>query len=178
MPREVLLEAYLFYKGEAVAKSALANVLGCDGETLASATTSLQTKLENTALTLVETDSHLQLTTNSAVSSFLTAVRKDELTKEIGKAGAEVLAVILYQQPITKSEIDKIRGVNSNLTLRSLLTRGLVERSQSKGTYGYVYQVTPELLTHLGVRTQQDLPGYAEIRDRIELFETGMQNTE
>lgn len=178
MSKAVLLEAYLFYKGEAVSKASLLKILGYDEDTLTSAVAALQEKLEGTALTIVETDSHLQLTTDSVVSSFLSAVRKDELKKDIGKAGAEVLSVVLYKQPITKSEIDKIRGVNSNLTLRSLLTRGLVERSQPQGSYGYVYQITPELLTHLGVRTQQELPSYAEIRDRIELFESGMQNTE
>ena len=170
MRPDVLIESLLFYKGTALRKKAVAAAIGCSDEELASHLNVLRERLESTALALVETETEVQLTTAPALATFLEAVRRDELRADIGKAGAETLAIILYREPISRTEIDKIRGVNSSVTLRNLLTRGLVARSSKPSAQGYIYTITPQLLSHLGIRHKQELPEYASIMDRLDNF--------
>jgi len=170
MSPDVLIESLLFYKGTALRKQAIAAAIGCPQEDLPSHLGTLRGRLENTALTLVETETEVQLTTAPALAPFLEAVRRDELRGDIGKAGAETLAVILYREPISRTEIDKIRGVNSSVTLRNLLTRGLIARSAKPSAQGYIYTITPQLLSYLGIKHKQELPEYATIMDRLDTF--------
>ena len=94
----------------------------------------------------------------------------------MGKAGLETLSIILYQGPITRSEIDYIRGVNSNFILRNLLVRGLIEKIVSpKDTRSFMYRPTFELLQHIGVSKIENVPDYQKIRTEIENFKNGQQ---
>jgi segregation and condensation protein B len=95
--------------------------------------------------------------------------QKEEIRHDIGKAGAETLAIILYREPVTRAEIDRIRGVNSSFILRNLMVRGLIERKARRGSQ--VYCITPQMLQHLGVSQKYDLPRYAEFINAIESFE-------
>ena len=170
MKPDVLLEAFLFYKATALTKRSVATAIGCTQEELVEYIETLRKRLDGTALTLVETERDVQLTTAPGVASFLEAVRRDDLRTDIGKAGAETLAIILYREPISRTEIDKIRGVNSSVTLRNLLTRGLIARSAKSTAQGYLYSITPQLLTHLGISHKQALPEYAAIMNRLDTF--------
>ena len=170
MKPDVLLEAYLFYKATALPKRLIASAIGCTADELTVYLASLRNRLEGTALMLVETSDEVQLTTAPEVAPFLEAVRRDDLRSDIGKAGAETLAVILYREPISRAEIDKIRGVNSSVTLRNLLTRGLVARSAKPTAQGYMYTITPQLLNQLGISHKQALPEYATIMNRLDNF--------
>ena len=76
---------------------------------------------------------------------------------------------MLYKSPVTRSEIDRVRGVNSSYILRALETRGLVERSSSKRQNEYV--PTTELLRHLGIREKTEMPQYASVMNALEAFE-------
>jgi len=96
---------------------------------------------------------------------------KDELTRDLGKAGLETLSVVLYQGPISRADIDYIRGVNSQFILRALLIRGLVERVDNpKDARSYLYKTTLDLLSHLGVSKLSELPEYEQVRKDIEEF--------
>ncbi len=170
MSPDILIEAFLFYKGTAQSKKAVALAIGIDVAELTSHIKKLQSRLEGSATTLIETERDLQLVTAPAVASFLEAVRRDELRTDIGKAGAETLAIVLYREPVSRAEIDRIRGVNSAVTLRNLLTRGLVSRSARPSAQGYSYSITPQLLAHLGIERKQDLPKYGTIMDRLDAF--------
>lgn len=170
MSPDVLVEALLFYKATPLRKVAVAKSLGCSEADLATTLATLRQRLQGSALTLVETEQEIQLTTAPAVSPFIEAVRRDELRTDIGKAGAETLAIILYREPIARTEIDKIRGVNSGVTLRNLLTRGLITRSSKPTAQGYIFSISPQLLAHLGISQKQDLPDYQSIMERLDAF--------
>lgn len=170
MPYDTLLEALLFYRSSPVSKKQAATALGITSEELTPHITALQKRLESGGTAVVVTETELQLVTNPAVSSFIDAVRRDELRTDIGKAGAETLAIVLYKEPVSRAEIDQIRGVNSSVTLRNLQTRGLIERRTDRQSSHHVYTITPQLLTHLGITRKQDLPHYSAILDRIEEF--------
>ena len=130
----------------------------------------LSERLKTGATRLIETEEEIQLVTASELAPIIEAMRKNELKADIGKAGAETLAIILYQEPISRSAIDRIRGVNSSFILRNLQIRGLVERVPNKQASGYEFVVSPTLLAYLGITKKHDLPDFARIADSLENF--------
>jgi segregation and condensation protein B len=170
MTYDILIEALLFYRSSSVSKAQVANAIGISLEELPSHLATLKERLAAGATTIVETESEVQLVSAPYVSSFIDAVRRDELKTDIGKAGAETLAVVLYREPVTRAEIDQIRGVNSSVAIRNLQTRGLIERATEQKNAHAVYRITPQLLAHLGITHKQELPNYNTIIERIESF--------
>ena len=179
MELEQQIEAVLFYKAKPVAISWLLKFCEIDAENLGNALVSLQQNLENRGLRLIVSDNkEVQLVTAPEYAEVIEKIRRDDLKRDIGNAGAETLAVILYRGPISRAEIDRIRGVNSSFILRNLQIRGLVERTGSEGTRGYSYQATPSLLAHLGVEQKESLPDYATVAAALDDFATTQPETE
>lgn len=168
MQLEQLIEGVLFYTGAPQKKSKLMGMFDVSEEDMKTATTSLKSRLEQGGIRLLETDLELQLVTAPEMSEALEELRKGELSQDIGKAGAETLAIILYREPISRGEIDRIRGVNSAFILRNLMTRGLIERTALKNSHQF--RTTPALLQHLGVTSKQELPHFGEFMDAIDAF--------
>ena len=169
MTLDMKIEALLFYRATPLNKITLMKTLGCAEDDFHEAVESVRKRHEKTALSVLETESEIQLTTSPEVSDFIAEQKKDEINGDIGKAGAETLAIILYREPITRAEIDRIRGVNSSFIIRNLMIRGLIERKARKGSQ--VYSISTQLLQHLGVEQKYDLPRYAEFMNAIEAFE-------
>jgi segregation and condensation protein B len=103
---------------------------------------------------------------------------KDELSKDLGKAGLETLAIVLYRGPIARSEVNYIRGVNSNYILRNILVRGLIEKDEASSARSTVYRPTFELLSYLGISKVEDLPEYQNARSTVEVFEAEQKNND
>jgi segregation and condensation protein B len=103
------------------------------------------------------------------VKNFLNADLREKLTE----ATVEVLAIIAYRQPIAKSEIEAIRGVNSQYSIRHLLMRGLIEKisNPDDGRSNY-YQVTTEFMQQLGLTSMADLPDFETLVSKISLPQT------
>ena len=163
------IEAVLFYKASPMKKSVLGKILNVDVGDIESALGTLKLRLEGGATTLVLTEDEVTLAVSPLYDELIEGIRKDELRRDIGKAGAETLAVVIYRSPVTRSEIDRIRGVNSSYILRALETRGLVERQSGKRQGEYV--PTTELMRHLGIREKTEMPDYAGIMNALEAFE-------
>ncbi|HEY0964748.1 MAG TPA: SMC-Scp complex subunit ScpB [Candidatus Paceibacterota bacterium] len=171
MPLDVLVEAVLFFKATPMRKASLLKLFAMeDGEEWQQAIERLRARLSTGAIRLIETDTELQLATAPELGEFIESLRKNELKGDIGKAGAETLAIILYKEPISRAEIDRIRGVNSSFILRNLLVKGLVEREAVGNTYNF--RITPTLLQHLGVTGKSDLPRFSEFMNAIDTFTT------
>ena len=84
----------------------------------------------------------------------------------------ETLAIIIYRQPISKVEIENIRGVNSQYILRQLLIRGLIEKvASTTDRRSQNYQPTIELMQHLGIKDMKELPDFEELTKNIQLSE-------
>jgi segregation and condensation protein B len=104
---------------------------------------------------------------------------KEELTRDLGKAGLETLSIILYQGPISRANIDYIRGVNSQFIVRNLLIRGLIDRVENpKDARSYIYKTTIDLLSHLGISKIEELPEYEQVRKDIDSYATNQQQTD
>lgn len=176
MTIDAQIEAVLFWKGEPVSRKKLATILKKEITEIDEAIIILEEKLKNRGLILIHKDDEIILGTNPEISPFIEELTREELTRDLGKAGLETLSIILYQGPITRSEIDYIRGVNSNFILRNLLVRGLIEKIVSpKDTRSFMYRPTFELLQHIGVSKIENVPDYQKIRTEIENFKNGQQ---
>lgn len=172
MPLDILIEGLLFYKSEPLKKAKLAKQFAVSETDLRTAIDTLRTRLEVGATRLLETDTDIELVTAPELSTFVEELRKADIKNDIGKAGAETLAIVLYRGPISRGEIDRVRGVNSSFILRNLLIRGLIERSIEKKGGGYTFSVTPALLAQLGITRKEELTDFARVTDALEVFVT------
>jgi segregation and condensation protein B len=168
MPLDVLIEAMLFYKATPLKKDSLRKLFEVSEADFVHALEQLRHRLEFGATRLVETETEVSLATAPELSEFVESLRKAELKGDIGKAGAETLAIILYREPISRAEIDRIRGVNSSFILRNLLVKGLVAREAVGNSYQF--KITPDLLKHLGVSSKQELHHFSEFMTAIDSF--------
>jgi segregation and condensation protein B len=158
------LEAVLFQQAEPLTFTKLAKLLSWPVEEVRAAAGELSEILTNHGLILIENGEELALGTAPSVAPVLEQIAKAELAGPVGKAGLETLAIILYRGPISRPEIDYIRGVNSSFIIRHLLIRGLIKRSpKPSDNRTYVYESTVELLAHLGIDKKENLPRYGEI---------------
>ena len=123
-------------------------------------------------VTLVDDGVEVELRAGANNAALIEKIRKEEYSRDIGKAGLEALSAVLYRGPLTRSEIDFIRGVNSSQTLRTLTLRGLVRKVPNpKDERSFLYEPTTELLSQLGVSRMQDLPDYADVRQKLQQLE-------
>ncbi len=131
----------------------------------------IESRLAHGALTLVRSDTEASLGIAPNAQKPVLAMLKEEEERNIGEAGLEIIGVLLYEGPATRAEIDYIRGVNSSSTLRSLLSRGLVERSGNpEDGREFIYRPTAELMAFLGVTARENLPEYGIISAELKAF--------
>ena len=167
-----LIEAILFYKGESISIKRLSEIIGTNRHDIETSLSELERTFsdrEDRGIVLLRKDDEVMLGTAKEASPIIEKLIKEELHRDLGRAGLETLSIILYLGPISRSQIDYIRGVNSTFTLRNLLIRGLVERIDNPNDKrSFLYQATFELLTYLGVKNISELPEYASVRLDIE----------
>jgi len=167
MTLENKLEAVLFYKNEPIEIKKLSKLAEREEREIREALSNLAKNLENRGICLVETPTEVSLATAPEIGDFIEKIAKDEMSREIGKAGLETLAIILYNGPISRREIDYIRGVNSTFMLRSLSVRGLVEREPDpKDQRIWKYKGSLFLLAHLGLKRIEELPEFEMLRNK------------
>ena len=177
MQLEQLIEALLFFKGEPMKINELVKLTKNNESDVKWAVVNLGKNLDGRGVVLMEKDGEVALGTSPEASETIEEMRQIELSRDIGKAGLETLAIVIYKGPVARSEIDYIRGVNSTFTLRNLMIRGLVERKTNPtDTRGFLYKPTLELLAFLGVGSMEDLPRYLEVEQELKTFVSEFQN--
>ncbi|MES3031231.1 MAG: SMC-Scp complex subunit ScpB [Patescibacteria group bacterium] len=181
-PLSAQLEAVLFWKAEPLTIKKLVALLSVSEEEIKKAAEELRTALKQRGISLIEWQDELSLSTSKEVSDLIENLTKEELNKDLGKAGLETLSIILYQGPISRADIDYIRGVNSQFIVRNLLMRGLIERIDNPTDQrSFLYKGTIELISHLGITDVGQLPDFEVVKRDIENFksthhEEGAQN--
>ncbi len=167
------LEAILFVAGKPFRPKELAKILEVDETTIISALEMLLAEKKDAGVVLLNNNGEYQLSTNSKYSPQVKNFLNAELREKLTDATVEVLAIIAYRQPISKAEIEAIRGVNSQYSLRNLLIRGLIEKvSNPSDARSFLYQTTTEFLMHLGLGGVKDLPEFEKLIEKIKLPET------
>jgi len=167
------LQALLYAHGGEMKHQEVAALLNINRDEVSAYASQLRALLDGHGLELLETPTTLSLRTKEAYSDFLSQLQNNEAQKDIGAAGLEILAIVLYKNGASRATIDYIRGVNSSATLRQLTLRGLLERARDENdSRAWLYTVTPELLAHMGVASPRELPEYetlsATLEERIE----------
>ena len=164
------IEALLFALGRPISRSELIKMVDARPEQIEEAISKLKERSQG--ITLVDDGVEVELRIGANNSALIEKIRKEEYSRDIGKAGLEALSSVLYRGPLTRSEIDFIRGVNSSQTLRTLTLRGLVRKIPNpKDERSFLYEPTTELLAQLGVSRMQDLPDYAQVRQKLQQLE-------
>ena len=162
------IEAILFFRGESVSIKNIAKILETTPEEIQQGIEALKQRLQTGALTIVTKDDEVMLATRAEAASLIEGLVKEELSRDLGKSGLETLSIVLYKGPISRREIDYIRGVNSQFILRNLLVRGLVEKiTDEKDERRFLYRPTFELLQSLGVSSISELPEYTKVQEEL-----------
>lgn len=165
------IESILFWKGEPMSFSDIAKTLDIAEDVVRTEATTLQNQLANRGIVLIIANDKLSLATHAEMSAKISELVKEELSKDLSKATLETLSIILYRGAVTRSEIDYIRGVNSQFILRALAVRGLIEReTDPKDERAYLYKPSIELLSHLGITSREALPDFEKINSEILSF--------
>ncbi len=107
----------------------------------------------------------IQFTTNPICEAIVKNFTKQELNSNLSDASLETLTVIAYRGPITKSEIEQIRGVNCSLILRNLLIKGLIDKEYDKEKMSDVYFTTNDFLRYLGISSADQLPDFEKLNN-------------
>lgn len=179
MELEKKIEALLFYKGEPVKIKNLAKLLKEKEDSVLNALQTLEESLSERGIVLITKDDEVTLGTAPEMSELIESIRKEELSKDLGKAGLETLSIILYKGPIARSEIDWIRGVNSSFIIRNLMIRGLVERvNHPTDSRTFLYRPSFELLSFMGIAKIEDLPDFEKVKEELENFIATQDETE
>ncbi len=167
------IHSLLFVTSKPMSVKQLAKFVDAPETAIQSALQELKAYTANSGVILLEANGSFQLATASSNTDIVTNFLNSDLREQLTDATAEVLAIIAYRQPISKSEIESIRGVNSQYSIRALLMRGLIEKvSNPDDSRSNYYQITTEFLQQLGISSIDDLPNFEELTQNIKLPET------
>lgn len=169
------VEAALFASEEPLEPPALAELLGgADVSEVRGALAVLRDHYRDRGVHLVERGGRWHFETAPDLAHLLR--REREQTRRLSRAATEVLAIVAYHEPVSRAEIEAIRGVQTSAgTLDVLMEAGWVRVAGRREAPGRptIYATTPEFLDHFGLASRKDLPGIAELRaagllDRLE----------
>jgi segregation and condensation protein B len=161
------LEAILFVTAEPVTTAQLAAALDVAPSVVERGLNELDASLATRGLRLQRHAGRVQLTTAPQLAELIERFLGLEATTHLSRAALETLAIIAYQQPVTRPQIDAIRGVNSDSMLKSLLNKGLILESGRADGPGrpILYSTTPEFLQHFGLNSILEMPRLAKPED-------------
>jgi segregation and condensation protein B len=157
---EARIEALLFVSSSGVTFAQLAATLGVTPLQIEKSLDELDQRYQSCGLRLQRINRSVQLTTAPEIAEDIQRFLQLEETTRFSRASLEVLAIIAYQQPVTRPQIDAVRGVNSDSVLRNLLRYGLITevgRSEGPGR-PILYATTPEFFSHFGISSLDQLP--------------------
>ena len=157
------IEAMLFVSAEPVPVAQLAAALDVTASVVERGLKELDEALLNRGLRLQRNGGRVQLTTAPELAELIELFLGLEATTHLSRAALETLAIIAYQQPCTRPQVDAVRGVNSDGMMKSLLSKGLVQEAGRTDGPGrpILYSTTPEFLQHFGLSSILELPPLA-----------------
>jgi segregation and condensation protein B len=178
---KAVVEGLLFASGEdGMTKKQLCKILDVDESTLEIIVDELKYDYEDEqrGLTIMQSADYFHLTTKPEHAYFYQKLIHSPTSTRLSQAALETLAIIAYKQPITRTEIEDIRGVNSDGPVQTLLSRGLIEEAGRKETSGrpILFKTSKHFLTFFGLTTLEELPPLPEeflaenLEEEIDLF--------
>ncbi len=159
------IEALLFVSSKPLTFSRLAKLTGTKEADVRATVELLKEKWnqEESGIRIMENNGSVQLMTAPEHAELVAGFLKDETRGELTRPALETLSIIAYRQPITKPELEQIRGVNCSLILRNLMVRGLISEKEDAKKMAPVYSVTMDFVRLLGMESVEQLPNFAEL---------------
>ena len=159
-PLPVMVESLLFVAGEPVPIMQIAEALDVKPAEVEQALTELNAEIIMRGIRVQRKGDKVQLTTQPECAPYIEKFLGLDLTTRLSKPALETLAIIAYQQPVTRAQIEHVRGVNCDAVLSTLLNRGLIEEVGRLETAGrpIQYSTTFAFLQHFGLRGLDDMP--------------------
>ncbi|MER2293987.1 MAG: SMC-Scp complex subunit ScpB [Desemzia incerta] len=176
---EATIEALLFVAGdEGLSLEEAASLLESTTQEVYAALMKLQQKYKSrdSGLTLLEVGNRFELATKKDYSAVIKKYAASPYATNLSQAALETLAIVAYKQPITRMEIDEIRGVQSSGSLQKLVLRGLVQEKGRVETPGrpILYGTTEYFMDYFGLKELGDLPDISELGVENEEKETDL----
>lgn len=161
------IESILFVASQPLSTKNISKILNKKQSEVEEAIETLSMKYNHndSGIHILRAGNTVQMSTNPENIEALAGFVKNEVTHELTKAQLETLTVVAYRGPITRPELEEIRGVNCMVILRNLLVRGLITESDDPETIGPVYELSTDALAHLGLRTAEELPRYIDLSE-------------
>lgn len=159
------IESLLLVSAKPLTYRELAKLTDQETDDIAAAVATLQDKYNqsDSGIRLLVNDKQVQLATDPEQTKLIKEYLQSEITGELTRPSLETLTIVAYRQPISKEELEQIRGVNCSLILRNLMIRGLVESREAKGGLTTNYSVTIDFLRFLGITKVEELPDYERL---------------
>jgi segregation and condensation protein B len=170
---ESQVESILFAAGKAMNLKQLAKICGRTKEEIEVVVEKIKAKFNNqqSGIYILENNNEVQMVINPHNANLVEALVKEEVVSELTKPQLETLTIIAYRGPISKLELEQIRGVNCGLILRNLIIKGLVEVKEDKIVENNTYKISTKFMQHLGITKIEELPEYDKLSKAEEIEE-------
>ena len=171
-PNEIpqILEAILFVAGEPVAVSDLAQALEVREMEIMHAVEALERECERRGVTVRRYGDHLRMETRAEYAPYVERLLQPVQRQTLSQTAMETLAVIAYRQPVTKGEVEQVRGVKCDYSVQSLLHKGLIREAGRKEALGrpILYATTDRFLEHFGISDIRELPPLPDAQEKVD----------
>ena len=173
-----IIEGVMFVAGVGVEVRDIAEKLEVSKDEVLEALEFLQNKYdeENSGINIIRYKEKVQFCTNPNIADEIAMVLNPIKERALSKTALETVAIVAYKQPITKLEIENIRGVSSDYAIQLLLTHNLIEVVGRKDVVGkpLLFGTTDEFLKRFELNSLDDLPKYEELMEQIAVLSQGM----
>ncbi len=170
---ENILESILFVSGDAVDISDITSKIDATKQDIKNAVKKLKNKYkEGSGIVLLEFNNKLQFASNGAYGEEVSKVLNPIRQRNLSRATLETASIIAYKQPVTRLEIEEIRGVSSDYAINILLEHNLIEIVGRKDTVGkpVLFGTTDEFLKRFNITSLDELPDYNELLERVKVI--------
>lgn len=164
------IESILLLGGDEVKIKELSRFFSISMEKILVILEELKKERFNTGINIEINEEIVYLTTNPKCGEIVNLYFKQEAKpKKLSNAALETLSIIAYRQPITKSEIEAVRGVSTDKVLQTMEERGFVRVCGKKNSIGKpnLYEITDKFLGYLGILSVEELPKYDEMKEKL-----------
>lgn len=176
-----VIESLLFVSGEPLSLKDMASIIGCGEEYLIEALYEMKSNYEegHRGIQLINYNDSYQLVTMPKNNEYIQKLLGINSRQSLSQASLETLAIVAYKQPITRIEIDELRGVKSDSALNKLIEKKLINEAGRKNVIGrpILYEVTDEFFKYFGIKTLNDMPQLEELLKKYEELNDAIENT-
>lgn len=164
-----IIESILFVAGDAVAVSNISSALEISEEEIKNIIDEMiwDRQQKNEGVLLIKVEDGVQLCSNPLYTAYIESVLQPVKKTKLSQSLLETLAIIAYRQPITRAEVEQVRGVKCNYSVAALIESGLIERAGRKKTLGnpMMYVTSDEFLRHFGISSLDELPALKQLSE-------------